>query len=233
MFTGQTALDLCSQNQRTLIVSLEMTPARTLARMARQATAQPVPSSDLRRDFLKWTDGRLWLFDYVGRLGPSRCLAVLRYFAKELQGKHVFIDSMMKVVESEESMDEQKAMLGNLCDIAKETGLHVHLIAHCRKPGATGEDKPPTKYDIKGSGAISDQSHNVVLVWDNKPKRAEAGKRNPDPSLNEQPDFLVCIDKQRNGSVEGKFGMMFDERTLRFVDSKDHPVNAYDLGDLL
>jgi twinkle protein len=227
MFTGQVALDLCAQNQRSLVLSLEMPPGRTLGRMAKQACATDVPSRQRRDEFMRWTDGRLWLFDHIGRLTPSRCLAVLRYFAEELRGQHVFIDSFMKVVESEEKMDEQKAMIGNLCDVAKETSLHVHVIAHCRKPNGGAEDKPPTKYDIKGSGAISDQCHNVLLVWDNKAKRAEMAKCEPRVEVRVQPDFIVTLDKQRNGSVEGKFGLAFDHRSLRFCDSDMAPVDPY------
>jgi len=140
MFTGQVALDLCVQRERTLIVSLEMKPRKTLARICRQAAARAVPTVDERRQFMRWTDDRLWLFDHEGRLLPDRAIAVCRYFAKELGGKHIFIDSMMKVVQSEESLDEQKRMVGDLCDVAKETGLHLHLVAHCRKPnGGRGQ----------------------------------------------------------------------------------------------
>lgn len=227
MFTGQLALDLCDQGQRVLVMSLEMTPGDTLGRMAKQACATDMPSRQRREEFLRWTDGRLWLFDFIGRLTPSRCLAVLRYFAEELGGQHVFVDSFMKVVESEEKMDEQKAMIGNLCDIAKETGLHLHVLAHCRKPNGGSEDKPPTKYDIKGSGSISDQVHNVLLLWDNKVKRAEMGKAEPRAEVRVQPDFIVTLDKQRNGSVEGKFGLAFDHRSLRFCDSDVAPVDPY------
>lgn len=232
MFTGQVAMDLCEQNQRSLVLSLEMPPGKTLGRMAQQACATDMPNAKRRREFMAWTDGRLWLFDHIGRLTPSRCLAVLRYFAEELQGQHVFIDSFMKVCESEEKMDEQKAMIGNLCDVAKETGLHVHMIAHCRKPPGGSEDKPPSKYDIKGSGAITDQPHNVILLWDNKAKRVECDKKEPSPMVMGQPDFLVVLDKQRNGSVEGKFGLSFDSRTLRFCDDGQAPVEPYDMAVL-
>ena len=227
MFTGQVTLDLCRQNQRSLVMSLEMPPGRTLGRMAKQACANDMPNAARRAEFMAWTDRKLWLFDHVGRLNPSKCLAVLRYFAEVLHGQHVFIDSFMKVCESEERLDEQKAMVGNLCDVAKETGLHVHLIAHCRKPNGGAEDKPPTKYDIKGSGAISDQCHNVILVWDNKPKKVEMAKQFPDNEVRKQPDFLVILDKQRNGEVEGKFGLSFDTRSLRFADSDSAPIEAY------
>jgi twinkle protein len=232
MFTGQVALDLCVQRERTLIVSLEMKPRKTLARMCRQATARAIPTPDERRRFMSWSDGLLWLFDHEGRLLPDRAIAVCRYFAKELQGRHVVIDSLMKVVQSEESLDEQKRMVGDLCDIAKETDLHVHLVAHCKKPAGMGEDKPPTKYDIRGSAAISDQCSNVILVWQDKAKRAKqtaaqlTGQPTGEDLLNRW-DAILAIDKQRNGEVEGKFGLFFDDATLRFTDNPLTAVEPY------
>lgn len=220
MFEGQLALDLISQDERVLLISLEMLPRVTLGRMCRQATGLAQPVKALRDQFLQWTDDRLWLFDHVGRLTPHKALAVCRYFANELRGQHVFVDSMMKVCQSEESLDEQKALIGDLCEMAEETGLHVHLVAHCKKPGGEGESRPPSKYDVRGSSAITDQSHNVILVWSNKPKAEEAEKRMELRNAKKmgEPDVIVVIDKQRNGSCEGKFGLAFDEASLRFMD---------------
>lgn len=230
MFTGQVALDLCAQREGVLAISLEMLPRKTLGRMARQALAVDIPTRDRWAQFMRWTDGRLWLFDHVGRLQPAMCLAVCRYFAEELKGRHVFVDSLMRVCQSEESLDEQKQLVGDLCDVAKETGLHVHLVAHCKKPqGAEAESRPPSKYDIRGSSAISDQSHNVVLVWANKAKQTESERKEPRPEVMAGPDAVVAIDKQRNGSVEGKFGLYFDARSLRFVDDQLSAVDPYSL----
>ena len=232
-FTGQVALDLIAQRERCLVISLEMPPRKTLARMAKQACAVATPSVGMLAEFMDWTDGRLWLFDHVGRLTPRKCLAVCRYFFDQLQGQHVFIDSFMKVCESEESMDEQKQLIGDLCDLAKETDLHLHVVAHCRKPAGGTEDRPPTKYDIKGSGAVSDQAHNVLLVYEDKVKRAEADKKEPRPEVLKRPDAIVVIDKQRNGAVEGKFGMWIDHRSMRFLDNEFEPVQPYDMGATL
>lgn len=227
MFLGQLVLDFCELDERSLIVSLEMTPGKTLARMCRQAAATNWPGTKDRERFIRWTDPRLWIFDHIGRLQPSQALAVCRYFAQELQGRHVVIDSMMKVCQSEESLDEQKQMVSDLCDVAKETGLHVHLVAHCKKPSGSDEDKPPTKYDIRGSASISDMAHNVLLVWQNKARRAEADKPTPDEKVMSKPDAIVAIDKQRNGDVEGKFAFWFDEKSLRFCDDRVSVVEPY------
>lgn len=229
MLTGQVALDLCVQKQRTLILSPEMQPERTLSRMARQASAVAQPSAAFLEAFSRWTDGRLWLFDHMGRITPSMVLAVCRYFAQELQGKHVFIDSMMMVCASEEHLDEQKQFTTDIVRVAQETGLHIHVVAHCRKP-QLGEDRPPSKYDVRGSSAISDQAPNVVLVWANKAKQAALEKDPLDESELSKPDALVIVDKQRNGEFEGKVKLWFDAKSFRFIDDRATRVEPYVLG---
>lgn len=227
MFTGQVALDLIVQRERTLLASMEMSPARTLARMVRQAFGVERPEADRLRSFSAWTDGRLWLFDHMGRVAPGVMQAVCMYFATEKQGRHVFIDSMMMVCGSEESLDEQKQFATDLCRLAQETGLHVHLVTHCRKPQSGAEDKPPTKYDLRGSAAISDQASNVITVWANKPKAAKL-KANPcDDEALQQPDAAVTVEKQRNGAWEGRIKLWWDEASLRFVDDRTSPMEPY------
>lgn len=229
MFTGQVALDLCADKHRVLMASFEMSPARTLARMARQALGVYRPASPSIAAFSKWTDGRLWIFDHLGRIGVDECLAVCRYFSEELEGNHVFLDSMMMICNSEEHLDEQKQFTTDVVRFAQETGIHVHLIAHCRKP-QQGEDKPPTKYDLRGSAAISDQAHNVITVWANKPKQAALEKDPMDSEAAKQPDAMISIEKQRNGRFEGRAKLWFDEASMRFCDDRTSAVEPYMIG---
>lgn len=225
MFAGQVALDLCVQRERTMVASLEMQPARTLARMARQCFAVDRPAMESLDAFSRWTNGRLWLFDHLGRLNPTKAIAVCRYFADELDGRHVFLDSMMMICASEESLDEQKQFMTDLVRMGQETGLHVHLVAHCRKP--QDETKPPTKYDLRGSAAISDQAHNIITIWANKAKKAAIDADPMDNEAAAKPDALVSIEKQRNGAWEGKVKLWFDDSSLRFADNRTSAIEPY------
>ena len=227
LFAGQVALDLCCQRERSLIASMEMSPGRTLARMVRQAYGCAVPTFTDRKAFTDWTNGRLWLFDHLGRVTPDSLIAVCNYFALELNGRHVFIDSMMMVCSSEESLDEQKQFATDLCRLGQETGLHVHLIAHCRKPQSGAEDKPPTKYDLRGSAAISDQASNVITVWSNKAKKAALDKNPNDDEAMAQPDAAVTVEKQRNGAWEGRVKLWWDDASLRFCDDRTSAIQPY------
>jgi twinkle protein len=231
-FTAQVALDLCVQKQMVLMASFEMSPADTLKIMARQAFGTDRPTPDQLKRFAKWTDGRLWIFDHLGRITPDQCLAVCMYFADEFQGNHSFIDSMMMVCSSEESLDEQKQFATDIVRSGLETGMHMHLIAHCRKPHNGDESKPPTKYDLRGSAAITDQAHNVMTVWANKAKKSvmEAGPTHPDyAKYVEDPDAVISCEKQRHGPWEGKVKLWFHEPSGRFMDDRTSPVEPYRL----
>lgn len=229
MFTGQVALDLCACNERVLMASFEMSPADTLARMARQCFGVYRPATDSLRRFAEWTDERLWIFDHLGRIDPQTCLAVIRYFAEELQGTQILIDSLMMVCASEESMDEQKQFVTDMVRAAQEYGVHIHLIAHCRKPSTDGETKPPSKYDLRGTAAISDQAHNVITVWANKAKKQKLDEAPGDPVARMEPDARIGIEKQRNGSFEGALKLWFDAESLRFLDTAQDRPEPYRL----
>jgi twinkle protein len=222
MFTGQVALDLCCQREKVLIASLEMDPADTLARMCRQAFGVASPAILSVKRFADWTDDRLWMFDHVGRIKPAEIVAVVRYFAEELKGTQVFIDSMMMVCASEEHLDEQKQFVTDIVRAAQEFSVHIHVVAHCRKPQSGAEDKPPSKYDLRGSAAISDQCHNVLTVWANKAK--QQAQSQSDFSKSSEPDAAVTVEKQRNGAWEGRAKLWFHDASMRFMDEMGEPA---------
>jgi twinkle protein len=226
MFSGQVALDLCVARERVLMASMEMQPERTLARMVRQAAATKRPTPRAVGEFSRWTDGRLWLFDHLGRITPEQMLSVIRYFSERLNGTQIFIDSMMMVCKSEESLDEQKQFVTDLVRASKEFQVHIHLICHCRKP-QSGDEKRPGKYDLRGSAAISDQADNVITIWANKAKHAKLDTNPDDSSVLNEPDAVVAVEKQRNSAFEGAVKLWFDENSMRFMDDRITRVEPY------
>jgi twinkle protein len=100
---------------------------------------------------------------------------------------------------------------------------------HCRKPASGDESKPPSKYDVRGSAAISDQVSNVITVWENKAKRAALQKDPNDAQALAAPDARIAIEKQRNGEWEGSNQLWFDDGSLRFCDDRISPLQPYAL----
>lgn len=237
LVTGQVALSLIAQDQKVCIASFEMKPSKTLERMGRQfsgfnADDPAFAGSDQAREellkvyqqFKEWTDARLWLYDQQGTVTTAQIIAVTRYCAKELGVSHFFIDSLMKCVAGEDDYNGQKKFVDELTAIARDHQIHIHLVHHIRKP--SDESHKPSKYDYKGSGAITDQVDNVISVWRNKAK--EKDREQNKPIKETDPDALLICDKQRNGEWEGSIGLWFDKPSMQYVgNAGDEPLVLY------
>ena len=212
---GQVMLWVAAQDERICIASMEMKPVATLARMVRQASTVSVPSEPYIRSFLEWADEKIWLYDQQGTVKSDRILAVARYCNKELGITHFVIDSLMKCGIAVDDYNRQKAFLDELTSLARDTGMHIHLVAHSRK--GENEKSPPGKMDVKGASEITDQVDNVFTVWRNKLKEGEAQKPRPSAEIMDQPDAILICDKQRHGEWEGRVALWFDSDSFQYV----------------
>ena len=122
---------------------------------------------------------------------------------------------MMKCGMGEDDYNGQKAFVDAITSVARDTAVHIHLVAHSRKK--SDEHSPPGKMDVKGTGAITDQVDNVLTVWRNKKKESEMQDGNQKNC--HDPDALIICDKQRNGEWEGKIGLWFHPSPMQFVEN--------------
>lgn len=221
LITGQVAISLADQGQKVGLASFEMKPMRTLGRMGRQFTGfnpfDPMVQDNPREKqsliehyerFRDWTRGKLYLYDKMGMVKTSSVIGMAKYAARELRCAHIFIDNLAKCVDGEDDYNAQKEFVGQLCAIATDEDVHIHIVHHVKKPAT--QNGVPDKYAVKGSGSITDQVDNVALIWRNKdPKHAPSAA---------SPDSLVIIDKQRNGEgTEGRIALWYDKRTQQFL----------------
>lgn len=223
LITGHVALDLAARGQKVCIASMEMLPATTLYRMTRQALGERAPMRERITAFHGATDGLIWLFDHRGTIQWQKMVALGRYCATALKVQHLFIDSLMKLGIGTDDYDGQKRAVNELCAMAHDTGLHVHLIHHARKSGS--EDHPLDKFSVKGAGEIMDLADNGVLVWRNKPKEREAEKMDPDRTILEQADLMLDLCKQRDGEYEGRFKLWFHPNSMQFLEEQGPPTD--------
>lgn len=221
--TSQVVLHLLSQGEKCCIASFEMHPKRTMYRMTRQALGSQNPTEERIRRFNAWVDSDLlWLYDQQGTVKADRVITLGRYCAQVLKIQHVIIDSLMKCGIGVEDYNAQKAFVDRLCALARDTGLHVHLVAHSRK--GESEYREIGKFDIKGASEITDQVDNVITLWRNKPK--EAAAESGDHSRSGEPDAILRVDKQRHGEWEGKLGLWFLGKSMQYA-TRDAPPREY------
>ena len=199
ILSGQVMLGLMAQGERVCIASMEMKPAETMQRMCRQAMGCHTPLVRDIRDFHRWTDGKLWLYDQRNSVTPDRILAVARYAHEKLHVTHFVIDNLMTCGIPEDGegwQSRQKQFVLDLSCHAHDTRQAVHLLAHVRKQ--QDESRPPSKFDVRGSASITDLADNVFTVWRNKPK--EADRDNGFFAKADEADCLLIVDKCRHGS---------------------------------
>jgi twinkle protein len=191
-------------NEPACIASFEMKPVKTIARMVRQFSSKQNPDENDYADFIEHVGKKLYILDQMGGMTPNRLYGVITYCAKELGLKHFVIDSLMRVVPGEDDHNAQKDFVVKLCEISNATGIHIHIVHHVKKGK---ESEPSGRYDAKGSGAISDNVHNSLVVWSNK------------EGIKDMPDVILKCDKQREGEWEGKIALNFERESLRFNEA--------------
>lgn len=238
LVTGQVALSLAAQDEKVCIASFEMKPMKTMERMGRQWTAMSLGDEfllskpearriliDEYEQFRDWSNNKIWLYDQQGTVKWKQVCAVARYCAKELGITQVFVDNLGKCVSGEDDFNGQKAFVDELCSIARDVNIHIHLVHHIKKPST--ENAKPTKYDFKGTGAITDQPDNVIAVWRNKDKerKLQEGK----VVAQTEPDTLLIVDKQRNGEGwEGNIGLWYHVSSQQFLpDPSSEPMRFF------
>lgn len=232
LVTGQIALALVKQDQRVCIASFEMKPKRTLYRMLRQFSGDNIDSvmftdrvAVINRALDRmhyFSRNRLWFYDQQGSTSAREVIAMARYCAVELGIQHVFIDSLMKCVPAEDDFNAQKYFVDELTALARDHNIHVHLVHHIRK--LSSEEIQPNKHDIKGTGAITDQVDNVLLMWRNKKKEKAAM---PDET---QPDAILSCEKQRNGDSEESISLWYHRDSQQYLEGAYSVPMVFDDG---
>lgn len=207
ILTGQVMLGCADQDEPVVIASFEMQPRETIKRLLAQWIVRAEPSRADVREFLDWAQGRIWIYDQLGHCEASKLFAVMRYAADKLKVRHFLVDSLMRVVRGTDDYNSQKNTVDGMIGIAKDTGMHVHLVAHSKKP-QHGEKQ--SRYSIKGAAEISDLAFNVVII--ERPE-SDSGER-PD----DQPDAWLRVAKQRNHNWKGSARLFLQGETGAFSD---------------
>jgi len=231
ILTGMVALWL-QRFTKVMIASMEMEPEATLARMVRQVSGSESPGETFARQWLAWKSPNLNVYDQMDSIPTERILGLCHYAIKELECKHIFIDSLLKCGIGVDDYNRQKEFVDRLCWLAKGTKTHIHLIHHVRK--GRDEDEIPNKFSIKGAGELTDLVDNVVICWRNKKKEQLMYQRSQGIEVEvdeEKPDAYMCLDKQGHGEWEGKFALWFHKASMQFHGKRSFSPMPYEMGE--
>jgi twinkle protein len=134
-------------------------------------------SSEQLKDWEKKTigTGRFFAFDHFGSIGNDEILSKVRYMAKSLDCKWIFLDHLSILVSGQEDNgDERKSidiLMTKLRSLVEETGIGLLLVSHLRRPtGDRGHEdgKEVSLSHLRGSASIAHLSDGVVALERNQ-----------------------------------------------------------------
>jgi twinkle protein len=168
--------------------------------------------------------GRLYLFDHFGSTSIENIINRVRYLAKGMSCKYIFLDHLSIIISSQESGDERKALdevMTKLRMLVQETNIALILVSHLKRPPDKGHEEGATTSlaQLRGSASIAQLSDMVIGLERNG--QAE--------DLLERNTTRVRVLKNRYSGVTGPAcSLLYNKETGRMFEVEDEPE-----GDVL
>lgn len=110
---------------------------------------------------------RLYLFDHFGSTSIDNIINRVRFMARGLDCKYVFLDHISIVISAQESGDERKALdeiMTKLRMLVQETGICLFVVSHLKRPESKGHEEGAVTSlaQLRGSGSIAQLSDMVI-----------------------------------------------------------------------
>jgi twinkle protein len=176
---------------------------------------------DLFTSWLMEFGDKFCFADRVGYIESEELFRMMDFSFRRFGATHFIIDSLMRVAGLEENAPAQGEFMNKLANFAKETGTHIHLVAHPRKMAA-GQRAGTS--DIKGSSLIGNNADNIVGIARNQEKwdMEKSGEGDPEV-MGAMHDTEITVEKQRESGWTGTFYLDFDPRRLTYKEAKKRP----------
>jgi len=141
---------------------------------------------------------RLFLFDHFGSTSVDNIINRVRFMARGLACKYVFVDHVSIIVSAQESGDERKAIdeiMTKLRMLVQETGISLFVVSHLKRPESKGHEEgaATSLAQLRGSGSIAQLSDMVIGL--------ERNGQHEDP--NERNTTYVRVLKNRFSGLTG------------------------------
>jgi len=175
---------LKNSNDNIGILALEESTKNTAFNIMSVEANQRLYIKEIRNQFAreqlnKWQketigSGRFFAFDHFGSIGNDEILSRVRYMAKSLDCKWIFLDHLSILVSGQDDGDERKSidvLMTKLRSLVEETGVGLLLVSHLRRPsGDLGHEngKEVTLSHLRGSASIAHLSDSVIALERNQ-----------------------------------------------------------------
>ena len=187
----QTVCHLMRAGQGVFFASLEEDPQDVLVRLVQSACGTVMPTREQGEAFGRTYGSKIKVWGIIGIAKHRKIVGAIQQLADQGM-KHAFIDSLMCLDINNNDWELQRQFANLLAATARAHKIHIHLVAHPRKPSQGNQEIDLS--DVAGAREIGGVADNVIFV--------RRGDR-PDDGGARVP-MLIAIKKQRHGS--GRLG---------------------------
>ena len=224
---------IMSGNGMAGLVSYEMEPEDLLYLFVEQLADSTSPTEEFTARVMAALEDKLLMVD---EMVDSPHAAIAKVNAMLQSGcKLIVLDCLQRVNMPANNIDMEREFVVELTNLVRRHDAHCIVVHHSRKGSHSDGDNPiPVIDDLKGSGGLADNAHNVMAVWSNKKKKQlqfKIDSFNYQPQdeeeleLLEMPDVLLDIKKQRKHFFEGKIGLW--RTSSRAFHLKNRPPRVF------
>lgn len=212
------------------IASLEM-PAEGLAKlMVTQAAGAPRPTPEYASKVIQALGRKIWFYDRLGSVPPLEIMGAIH--ALHSEGCKLIVIDSLSMCRVSDDMERERLFMSELVSLAKALKVHVALVHHVRKPQSGGDEHVPSRFDVKGNGAIVDLAQNLFICWANKARAKVERKVEANMTLttkeqsilDDEPDQKLIVAKQRHAEFEGPIHLWHHPSRQFTADKKRKPI---------
>lgn len=141
---------------------LEQDPRWFIIEIAATAAGVETPTVEQLTSFLETYGSKLKVWGFIGIADHKKIFAMIRHLADKHGCTHAIIDSLMALDIDSTDNEAQRQFANLVSATARAKGVHIHLVAHPRKPLAP--DQAPNTWDIAGSSDLGRLAFNVFFI---------------------------------------------------------------------
>jgi twinkle protein len=163
--------------------------------------------------------GRMYLFNHFGSSSIENIINRVRYMAKALGTKYIFLDHLSIIISSQENGDERKAIdeiMTKLRTLVQETNIALIVVSHLKRPSDKGHEEgaATSLAQLRGSASIA-QLSDMVIGLERNGQAEDLVVRNT---------TKVRVLKNRwSGTTGPACNLLYNKETGRMFEIEDEP----------
>lgn len=168
----------------------------------------------------QWYSGKFWLYDSQETIGQDKILEVFEYAVQRHDCKVFMVDNLMSLALNSHSDSDfyrkQADFVGKCKEFAKKYNVHIHIVAHPRKPQGGSKE-----IDIAGSSNITNWTDNVFEIKRFTKKEIAAIESDEGMAGLGVTNSLNIKKNRLLGKQDKVFMLAFEEISKRYYVAKD------------